>query len=41
MAAISPPRLFAAWRVEAPFSADSRFDGFYTGTILVSLHYRA
>ena len=28
MAALSPPRLFAAWRVEAPFSAASLFDGF-------------
>ena len=26
----SPPRLFASWRVEAPFSAVSRFDGFHT-----------
>ena len=25
----SPLRFFAAWRVEAPFSAVSRFDGFY------------
>ena len=30
MAAPSPPRFFAAWRVEAPFSAVSRFNGFYT-----------
>ena len=30
MAAFSPPRLFAAWRVEAPFSAVSFFDGFCT-----------
>ena len=30
MAAFSPPRLFAAWRVEAPFSAASPFDGFCT-----------
>ena len=27
MAAFSPPRLFAAWRVEAPFSAASLFGG--------------
>ena len=25
-----PPRFFAAWQVEAPFSAVSRFDGFCT-----------
>ena len=30
MAAVSPPRFSAAWRVEAPFSTVSRFDGFYT-----------
>ena len=30
MAALSPLRFFAAWRVEGPFSAVSRFDGFYT-----------
>ena len=30
LAAPSPPRFFAAWRVEAPFSAVSRFDGSYT-----------
>ena len=30
MAALSPHRFFAAWRVEAIFSAVSRFDGFYT-----------
>ena len=30
MAALSPLRFSAAWRVEAPFSAVSRFDGFYT-----------
>ena len=30
VAAPSPPRFFAAWRVEAPFSAVSRFDGSYT-----------
>ena len=30
MAAVSPPRLFAAWRVEAPFSAAYLFDGFFT-----------
>ena len=29
MAALSPPRFFAAWRVEAPFSAVSLFDGLY------------
>ena len=29
MAAFSPSRLFAAWRVEAPFSATSLSDGFY------------
>ena len=30
MATPSPLRFFAAWRVEATFSAVSRFDGFYT-----------
>ena len=30
MAALSPHRCSAAWRVEALFSAVSRFDGFYT-----------
>ena len=30
MAAFSPLRPVAAWRVEAPFSAASLFDGFYT-----------
>ena len=29
MAASSPRRFFAAWRVEAPFSVVSRLDGFY------------
>ena len=29
MAATSPPRFFAAWRVEAPFSAVSHSGGFY------------
>ena len=28
-AAPSPPRFFAAWRVEAPFSAVFSFDGFF------------
>ena len=36
MAAFSPPRLFAAWRDEAPFSPVSRFDGFYTWCHLLS-----
>ena len=35
MAAPSPPRFFAAWRVEAPFSAVSRSDGFYTVFYLI------
>ena len=35
MADPSPPRFFAAWRVEAPFSAVSRFDGFYTMFYLI------
>ena len=30
MAALSPPRFFAAWRVEAPSSAVSLSDGSYT-----------
>ena len=30
MAALSPHRFIVAWRVEAPFSAVSRIDGFYT-----------
>ena len=30
MAALSPHRFFAAWRVEAPFSAVSLSDGFNT-----------
>ena len=29
MVSFSPPRLFAAWRVEAPLSAGSLSDGFY------------
>ena len=37
MAALSPHRFFAAWRVEAPFSAVSLSDGFYTCALFDSL----
>ena len=35
MAALSPLCLWASWRVEAPFSAVSRFDWFFTRDLIV------
>ena len=47
MATSSPHRFFAAWRVEAPFSAVPRFDGFCTlcyiclAVLLCTIHHPA